>query len=432
MLAAVLMAAVLLRIAAALYAGDRVAALPGAHDQISYDTLAQSLVAGNGYQFPENWYPFTVAETPTAHWSFLYPLFLAGNYYLFGYHPLLARLVQGIIGGILTSLLVYSIGSRLGDKRAALLGAGLTAVYGYFIYYNVMLMTETFFIVLMLASLHFALLLKERPSLKNWLLLGLSLGAAILLRQTMLLLVPVILIWLWWELRERVRLWQLAVPVVIIVLLIIPWTIRNQKVFGQFLPLNSNAGYALYASIHPRLGTDWRNEDIVVPIPDELVGLNEAEINNELTREAIGFVLDDPGRYLLLTLDKTLEYFKFWPSRESGLVSNVTRTFSFGLYLPFMIWGLLLSLARWRNYLPVYLLFGFHTAVHLLSWPAPRYRLPADAMLMSLAGLAVLDLVRRISEWRRSQVSAEKSADPGSTFTAEGQQPGISTEYTSD
>jgi hypothetical protein len=97
-----------------------------------------------------------------------------------------------------------------------------------------------------------------------------------------------------------------------------------------------------------------------------------------------------------------------------------------------MIWGLLLSLARWRNYLPVYLVFGFHTAVHLLSWPAPPYRLPADAMLMSLAGLAVLDLVRRISEWRRSQVSAEKSADPGSTFTAEGQQPGISTEYTSD
>lgn len=399
-LVAIFVIAVLLRAAAALYMGDRIEILPGIHDQISYDALAKSLVAGKGFQFPENWYPFTPAETPTAHWSFLYPPFLAGVYQLFGYHPLSARLIQGVIAGVMTSLLVFLIGSRLADRRAALIGAALTAVYGYFVYYNAALMTETFFIIFVLASLYVALLLRERPTLLRWVLLGLCLGLATLLRQTMLLVIPVMLVWLWWELRGRARLWQLAVAPIVITLLILPWTLRNQHVYGQFLPLNSNAGYALYASLHPQLGTDWRNDNVVLPVPDELQGLNEAALNSALTRKAVGFVLEDPGRIFLLTVDKATEYFRFWPSSDSSLVSNITRTLSFGLYLPLMILGLLLSLPQWRKYLPLYLLLGIHTAAHLISWPAPRYRLTADALLMPLVGLAVFVLWRWVSERR--------------------------------
>src|SRR5678816_4953492 len=80
----ILAAAVLIRIAVALLMGDQVNELPGIQDQVSYDALARSLLAGRGYSFTENWYPFTPANTPTAHWSFLYPLFLAGVYSITG------------------------------------------------------------------------------------------------------------------------------------------------------------------------------------------------------------------------------------------------------------------------------------------------------------------------------------------------------------
>ena len=398
----ILLVAVLVRLPAALYMGDQIAVLPGIHDQVSYDALARSLLAGRGYSFPANWYPFTPANTPTAHWSFIYPLYLAGVYAVTGDHPLAARLVQGAVGGALISFLVYLIGRRVVNESAGLIGAGLAAVYGYFIYYSVALMTETFFIVLVLVSLYLCLELRERTTLPRWLGLGLALGLAALLRQTILLVVPVLLGWLLWEQRRaRIRVWHFAIPVGVILLLIAPWTLRNYREYRQFLLLNSNAGYALYASNNPNLGTDWRNDRVVVPVPADLAGQNEAQLDRALRQRGIEFILADPERYLRLTLDKTLEYFRFWPSSASSLISNLNRVLSFGLYLPFMLAGLCLSFSRWRSFVALYLLMVTHTAIYLLSWPSPRYRLPVDAVLIVFAGLALFELAKRSRLWLR-------------------------------
>lgn len=398
----ILAAAVLIRIPMALYMGDQVSALPGIQDQVTYDALADSLLDGRGYSFTENWYPFTRANTPTAHWSFVYPLYLAGIYALTGYHPLAARFVQAIVAGLLVSFLVYRIGRRVADETTGLAGAALAAVYGYFIYYNVALMTETFFIVLVLLSLDLSLEIKEKPVLWRWVSLGLVLGTAALLRQTVLLFAPFLLLWLFWELRNTAfPRWLVTVPVLVIILMIAPWTIRNYRVYQQFLLLNSNAGYALYASNNPNLGADWNNDEVVVAVPTDLKGLNEAQLDRALTQRGIQFIVADPQRYLLLTLDKTLEYFKFWPSSESGTLSNLVRVLSFGLYLPFMLLGLYVSLSRWRNFAVLYLFMVIHTGVHLLSWPAPRYRLSVDAVAMVFAALAVLEIARRAAAWRR-------------------------------
>jgi 4-amino-4-deoxy-L-arabinose transferase-like glycosyltransferase len=398
----IIVAAVLIRIPVALLMGDRVTELPGIHDQVSYDALARSLLAGRGYSFTENWYPFTPANTPTAHWSFVYPLYLAGTYAVTGYHPLAARLLQGIIGSALLCFLVYRIGRRVVNEDTGLVAAGLTAVYGYFIYYNVALMTETFFIVLVLLTLYLSLELQEEPTLVRWAGLGLSLGLAGLLRQTVLLFALLLLVWLFLELRGRgIRWGYFAVPVAIIVLLVAPWTLRNYLVYRGFLLLNSNAGYALYASNNSDLGTDWRNEVVVVPVPEELKGRNEAELDRALAQKGINLILADPERYLWLSLDKTLEYFKFWPSSDSSRISNLNRVFSFGLYLPFMIVGLGLSVLRWRNFVPLYLFIVIHTGIHLLSWPSLRYRLPVDAVLMVFAGLTLIELAKLLKTWRR-------------------------------
>jgi 4-amino-4-deoxy-L-arabinose transferase-like glycosyltransferase len=408
----ILAAAFLIRIPVALYMGDHVTVLPGIQDQVSYDALAQSLLAGRGYSFTHNWYPFTRANTPTSHWSFLYPLYLAGVYAITGYHPLAARLLQIFAGGVLLCLLIYKIGSRVVNEKTGLVAAGLAAVYGYFIYYNAALMTETFSMVLILLTLYLSIELKENPKPILWLGLGLSLGLGALLRQTVLLFVPFLLIWLFLELRENgIRWWYFATPIAIIVLIIAPWTIRNYSVYHQFLLLNSNAGYAFYASNHPHLGTQWSNENIVVPIPEELRGQNEAQLDHALTQKGFQFILADPKRYALLTLDKTLEYYKFWPSSDSSLFSNLNRVLSFGLYLPFMLVGLYLSFSRWRNFIPLYLFIVIHTGIHLLSWPAPRYRLPVDAVSMIFASLAVLELTRQFKTWRGRQPLIDSVSD---------------------
>jgi hypothetical protein len=158
------------------------------YDQNSYDALAQSLLAGRGYSFEQDyWYPgFTRAGEQTAHWSFLYPAFLAGVYAVFGHYPLAARLVQVLISGILSTWLFYRLGKRLAGNTVGLITAGLGAVYIYFVYHDAALMTESFFTLGVLAIFVLSFELVETGSDRKetdpsshvwiWLLLGLVMG----------------------------------------------------------------------------------------------------------------------------------------------------------------------------------------------------------------------------------------------------------------
>jgi len=171
--------------------------------------------------------------------------------------------------------------------------------------------------------------------------------------------------------------------------------------------LNTNAGYAFYLGNHPIYGTHFVPilEDYTALIPQDLPlnEMDEAALDQEFLKRGIGFVTDDPGRYVLLSLSRIPTYFMFWPTADSGLMSNLARVGSFGLMLPLMLYGLFLALRRqWGWSLlrqPLFLLLLFcliYSAVHILIWALIRYRLPVDAVLLIFAGLGVVDLVGRL------------------------------------
>lgn len=397
-LAGILFVAVALRLAAAFYLGEAIdtPAQARIQDQVSYNALAKSLLAGQGYSFPVNWYPFTAAHTPTAHWSFLYPLYLAAVYGVVGFHPLVARIIQAVIAGLLSTLLVYHLGKKLFGETVGLVAGGLVAVYAYLIYHDAALMTEPFFILGILAMFALALRIADGGGrLRDWAWLGLVLGATALLRQTILLWLPFLLAWLVWSLRKRTNWWGIGVLLVCMGALILPWTIRNYIVYKAFLPLNSNAGFALYSANHPHHGTHFI-QDYVAPLPADLVGqgLNEAQWNSALTLRGLQFVLQDPQRYILLSLDRIHVFFNFSFSSDSDLLSNLMRVLSFGLYLPFFLLGLFFSRQHWKQASLIYLFVVIFSLMHILTWASVRYRLPIDAVLMPFAALAVVNLAR--------------------------------------
>ncbi len=424
----IIVVAAVLRIVAALLLGDRIEALPAIQDQVSYDALARSILAGRGYQFDTGWYPFTPANTPTSHWSFLYPLYLAGVYGSFGYHPLAARLIQAVVAGALTCWLVYRLGYRVGGRRVGLVAAAVAALYGYFIYYNAALMTESFHIVLVLAALDLATQLQDRgdevasggrsarSDLWRWAALGLTLGLAALQRQTTMVFLPLVYLWLAWCYRRSPRPLVVGglVSAGIILLLILPWTVRSTRVFNQFLLLNSNAGLTLYWSNHPThgFGDTWPTNDAgpLPPFPAAAAGLNEAQMDRLLTQEGLRLILADPGRFLRRVVGRIPAFFMFYPLRESGLVSNLTRVLSFGITLPFMIYGLLLARRAWRRHMLTFLFVAAYTAIHLISWPGPRYRLPIDAALIPFAALALAHLWSRIAARRFARPPGTEAA----------------------
>jgi len=387
------------RLVLAYVLGDHAEPVSGATDQVSYDILAQRVVAGRGFSFPTAWYPFTEADKPTAHWSYLYTLYLAGIYKVVGHHPLVARVVQALLSG-LGVCLTFVIGRRLFGRRAGGAAAVLHATYGYLIFFNVALMTQTFYIVALLAVVALALRMRETCVPGDWALLGLLLGVGTLFRQTLLLFAPVLVAWLAWGRKGRVGWRGPAIALTVVAVMIAPWTVRNYRVFGEFLLLNSNGGFFFYSSNHPNQGVDF-DPNYVAPIPPALVGLPEPTVDRALYRTTVGFILNDPGRFVRLTLSRVPEHFWLLPSTQSSMSANLARLCSFTLYLPFMIAGLVLSLRQWRACLPLYLYVGFETTLHLMSWSAPRYRLPSDAIMIVFAGVAVARLaarVRRVAE----------------------------------
>lgn len=471
-LSLILLLSVLLRLAAALYLGDHVVDMPGAYDQISYYNLALRLLDGHGFTFDRAWWPMTAANQPTAHWSYLYTFYLAAVYALFGPHPLAARLIQAGMVGVLHPWLVWRLGRRLFDERVGLAAAGLTAVYVYFFYYAGALMTEAFYIVGILWVLDTAIRIgcgsmqmhadgkttdflpritrismnfraskrtirnvsaftgaNLRPILRSvgeqwlWLELGLSISVTVLLRQLFLLFVPFLLLWLWFSLHRRgapVRhlVVSTSVLVVILALCILPFTAYNYVRFQRFVPLNTNAGYAFFWANHPIYGSHF--EPILPPemgsyqdlIPPELHHLDEAALDQALLRRGVQFVLDDPIRYARLSLSRIPAYFEFWPTRQSSLISNISRVGSFGVFLPFMLAGLLLAKSRTADRSAVILLLTFasiYTTIHLLSWALIRYRLPVDAVLLIFAGVAVAGLAERIGQRRSSHVATTQA-----------------------
>ncbi|HBY09203.1 MAG TPA: hypothetical protein DEH22_16025 [Chloroflexi bacterium] len=416
LLIAILLVSILLRVGAAFYFGNQVVELPGTFDQISYHQLALRVSGGHGFSFGEQWWPITKADAPTAHWSFLYTLYLALVYTIFGPNPLMARILQAIIAGALLPWMTYKLGKYLFSEAIGLIAAGISAVYIYFVYYAATLMTESFYILAILASLYMAMLLVEtNRSTEKWqkvkyaLLLGLIAGIAVLLRQLFMLFVPFLFLWVWWSGRKtgtKSLIPALVLAAVIIVTMILPFTIYNYARFDRFVLLNTNSGYAFFWGNHPIYGTHF--EPILPPemgsyqelIPQEVRSLDEAALEQELLKRGIQFILDDPGRYILLSLSRIPPYFMFWPSPDSGTISNISRVFSFGLLWPFMLYGLI-RVPFWKEakfkfkivspYFLVYLFIFIYALIHIMTWTLIRYRLPIDALLVIFSAIPLYE-----------------------------------------
>jgi len=109
-------------------------------------------------------------------------------------------------------------------------------------------------------------------------------------------------------------------------------------------------------------------------------------------------------RFTLLSISRAREFFKFWYSSDSGLISNISRIGSFGIALPFMLYGVWCALAsdwesrtiyqKWGITLLLLFVLGY-TGIHLLSWALVRYRLPVDAVLLLFASFGIVKLINK-------------------------------------
>ena len=269
-----------------------------------------------------------------------YPYFLGFVYRVTGPGHLGARVVQMCLG-LVSVLLAFFMARRWYGTAMGLVLAGLMSFYWIFIYFEGELHAPPVLIPLLLLLTILLARWTEKATLWSGLAAGVCLGLAALLRQNVLLFLPAVGVWSLWLARRgrrnRSLLLGFAGLVLGTVLAVMPATIRNHVVTGEFVPITTGAGANLLmgnneaatgfvAGSIPGYGkfkTAYDYPGIVARLEEKLGReLTYSEASSHLTGEAIRFVRENPGRALKLTGRKVLLFWGPWEIPHSKVVQD--------------------------------------------------------------------------------------------------------------
>lgn len=181
-----------------------------------------------------------------------YPAFLAAVFAIFGMEHYRAVLVLQMLVDIGTCFLIADLARRLISPRAARFAFLLAALCPFFANYVANALTETLEVFFTALALDFAVVgldTLHESSVRPWLGCGLAVAAAVLLRPDGGLLLIGIVVYLLAlpvrRLKERTRTGVTAphvlraslILVVVSLLSLLPWTLRNLRTLHEFQPL---------------------------------------------------------------------------------------------------------------------------------------------------------------------------------------------------
>ena len=365
-------------------------------DSEGYWILAEQIWQGKPYEFgaPEA----SVVRMPG------FPLLLAGVFLLFGDEELAARLVMVLLGTLACGLL-YALGRQQFDDRVGIIAAAGAAVYPTFVVFSCVVLSEMWFVVLMLANLIWLARVvdprKKGPRLAGEesagygtngqaFFAGILAGAATYVRPSWILFSPFILamrVAVGPNRKEGLR--QTLFLLLGMIVMLSPWWVRNYRVTGRFVPTTLWVGASLYDGLNPHAtgGSDMRFLDGV-----KAKRLGEYGQDRYLRREALRFARENPQRALALAGVKLLRYWSPWPHAEQfqSWQAGLVLLFSYSPALALAVVGLwrYRRLGGTRTLLVLPILY--FCMVHLVFVSSIRYRLPGMYTMLIFAAAALV------------------------------------------
>jgi 4-amino-4-deoxy-L-arabinose transferase-like glycosyltransferase len=381
-------------------------------DPVFYYYSAAHVADGGGYI-----QPLTGADT--AYWPPGYTFLLTGLFKVFGAHVSIAWGVN-IVLGALTCVALYYLGRLVAGWRTGVTAGLLLALFPGHVFFSSLVLSEvTFTFLVVVALLLAALAIRRGDGRARWLLLllGVTIGAAALVRGQGLFLLPLAALFWWLQSDWRRALRSTALAAVAAVVVIAPWTVRNYFVMDSFIPISTNIGGNLYvgnfdgATGHMVPGAgEWARDRYSYLPPKE----QEVAMNNRLLREGLKFMFTHPGREVELTASKVRglyeddeEALRGIPNRQAGetiphagRIADVANAYYFAV-LALAGGGLLVWLRRPRSALILPLLaVAVFTLGQLPFFTDPRFHypmLPAFALLAAAGVVGLFDTARRFS-----------------------------------
>jgi tetratricopeptide (TPR) repeat protein len=385
-------------------AGDPIFEIPMLDAEYLVD-WARQIAAGDVFGSPENTAYF---RTP------LYPLFLAALFKLPGDDLLWARIVQALLGSVATVWIAGIAARRFG--RVAGWSAGVFAALSWpLLHYGRELLISA--LLVFLGALLLWIWDRTTPlsSLRRWFILGILVAANALAWSSLIMLAPLVMALAAGETApsSRLRLQRALFVLAGVLTLVLPVTIRNRIVSGEWIPLASQGGINLWIGNNPEADgmsarlpgfTSWRNEDVDAVLAREHGRrLGPGEQDRYYRRKAFEFFREAPGQALSLLARKLYFFFQGYEIRnDRDLESLRARNPILGLPLPDFGWigplaiaGFLFHRRRWRETIHLWATAVVLAITVSLFFVTARYRMAAWPALLPLAGAGVAGIVER-------------------------------------
>jgi 4-amino-4-deoxy-L-arabinose transferase-like glycosyltransferase len=418
LLLALVVLGLLLRLGLAIKLGLGAPPEPGSDEQ-EYDSYAWNLTQGRGYRgmSPD----VTDKDHLTAYRPPGTSLVWAGLYGVFGHRPGVVRVAHCLVGAA-TIALVYLIGRQAFGQVVGLLAAAGFAVWPISLFFSAQLLSEPLGSFWLLAYVAVALEFSTRPAAGRAVAAGLLLGLALLTRGNVVLLLPLTLVWAvvqFWR-QPRAMAWALAIPLVALATLV-PWTIRNYRVFGALVPLSTGSGDVLLGGNNRLVVTDPNYYGYWV-YPDELPeyrGLLKAP-NDELARDrletrlALDWIQSNPDQWWYLVHSKFRRLWTPFLQPHSPALFRVGTLVAWG---PVLVLFALAFVPTWIGFLRrgqaawlIHLVIVSVVLNALVFWGAARFRYPIEGLCLILAGAAVVGTLEWVGNRRPDPVVASSAA----------------------
>lgn len=373
---------------------------------------ANDIAAGHGFLDP--WYALaTHHRSVSAAHPPLYPLVLS-VISLVGGHSTLDHRSLGLLLGPVTIVLVGLLGRRLGGERIGLVAAGLCALYPLMIAVDGDLMSEVLFSPLIAGMLLTAIAVIDRPSLWRAAGLGALIALAALTRAEALLFLPLLALpvaFVAW--RGHPRSWLLGggVAVAACVVVLAPWTIRNESVFGRFVPISTNDATVLAGANCAKTyaGDNIGGWDITCLRPR--TQHNEAKQAAIWRKDGLNYARDHAGQLPKVMIFRLLRIWDLYqPRRQARVFAEGrqvgTEEAGVATFYVFMLLAIpgLLALRRRRGALLVLLVPALVVCVSAVTgYGVPRLRHSFEIPLLVLASAGLVSLVDRVTAGRRER-----------------------------
>jgi 4-amino-4-deoxy-L-arabinose transferase-like glycosyltransferase len=377
--------------------------------------VAESIVSGRGFSSP---FPFF--ETgPTAWLSPIYPYFLGGIFKVWGVYSTTSHVVAQSLNCLFSALTVFPIygsAKRTFGVATAVFSSWLWVILPNAWHFPIAYIWDTSLAALWFALLFWATLaLCGERRLGKWAGYGAlwTIGASI--SASLLSVLPFFLLWLAWQTRKQSLQWlRLATTAALIFALgMAPWTLRNYRAFGKFIPTRSNFGYELWIGNNPA-ASDWKSFSSQ-PTWDqseaaEYAHLGEISYVQAKGHESLVFIRSHPAKMVESTFGRAMSYWLSASDRPGETWSGdppyvkALLLMNAGMVLLCLLGIVVAGQKRNRLAAPYLFVLLFYPAIFCVTHPLVRYRFPMEPIVVILAAYG---LVSTFSLFAKRPLSAE-------------------------